>query len=108
MVEYTINLDSVFSSLADATRRDILSRVLRRSHTVGELAEVYKKISLAAVAKHISVLETAHLVIKKRDGRFQIISANPKAINAANKTLEGYKAMWDSRFDALENLLNNS
>ncbi len=105
MVEYTINIDSVFSSLADATRRDILNRVLRRAQSIGELAEVYKHISFAAVAKHIVVLEEAQLVIKKRDGRYQIISANPKAINAANQILEQYKAIWDARFDALDKLL---
>ncbi len=106
MVEYTINLDSVFSSLADATRRDILNRVVRRPHTVGELAEAHKKLSFAAIAKHIAVLESAQLVTKKRDGRFQIISANPRAIHTASLALEEYKAMWNSRFDALEELLN--
>ena len=105
MVEYTINLDSVFSSLADATRRDILNRVSRQSWSVGELAELYRNISFAAVAKHIAVLEKAQLVIKKRDGRYQIISANPKAINVATRTLQEYKAIWDARFDALDKLL---
>ena len=105
MVEYTINLDLVFSSLADATRRDILNRVLHHSQSVGELAEVYKHISFAAVAKHIGVLEQAHLVVKKRNGRYQIISANPKAINVATKALQEYKAMWDARFDTLDKLL---
>ena len=105
MVEYTINLDSVFSSLADATRRDILNRVLRQSQSVGELAELYKNISFAAVAKHIAVLEKAQLVMKKRDGRHQIISANPKAINAAIHVLEEYKAVWETRFNTLDKLL---
>ena len=70
MVEYTINLDSVFSSLSDATRRDILSRVSRKSQSVGELAEAHKDLSFAAVAKHIAVLEEAELVIKKRMRNF--------------------------------------
>ena len=105
MVEYTINLDTVFSSLADATRRDILNRVLRQSQSVGELADLYKNISFAGVAKHIAVLEKAQLIVKKRDGRHQIISANPKAINAATHTLQTYQAVWDARFDALDKLL---
>jgi DNA-binding transcriptional ArsR family regulator len=105
MVEYTINIDAVFSSLADATRRDILSRVLREAQSVGELAERYKHLSFAAVAKHISVLEQAKLIIKKREGRHQIISANPNAITVAARTLEQYQALWDVRFDTLDNLL---
>ncbi len=105
MVEYAIDLDSVFSSLADATRRDILSRVSRQSQSIGELAEAHKSLSFAAVAKHIAVLEGAHLVIKKREGRYQIISANPKTMDQAARVLEKYKAIWDARFDALDALL---
>lgn len=105
MVEYTINLDLVFASLANATRRDILSRVIKHSVTVGELANTFKDISLAAVAKHIEVLERARLVVKKREGRYQFISANPKAINVATAALEKYQAMWESRFDSLDTLL---
>lgn len=105
MVEYTINIDSVFASLADATRRDILRRVLRQAQSVGELAESYQHLTFAAVAKHISVLEAARLISKKREGRHQIISANPKAIAVAARTLSEYQALWESRFDALDDLL---
>lgn len=105
MVEYAINLDSVFSSLADATRRDILSRVSRHPQSVGELADAHKSISFAAVAKHITVLEDAQLVIKKREGRYQIISANPKTMHQAAQVLQHYQALWDARFDALDKLL---
>lgn len=105
MVEYAIDLDTVFSSLADATRRDILSRVLIKERTVGELAEAHTHLSFAAVAKHIAVLEDAHLVMKKREGRFQIISANPRAISAATAQLEQYQKLWDARFEALDTLL---
>lgn len=105
MVEYAINLDSVFSSLADATRRDILNRVSRRSQTVGELAQAHKGLSFAAVAKHIAVLQEAQLVLKKRDGRFQIISANPKTMHQAAQVLQQYQAIWDARLDRLDSLL---
>lgn len=105
MVEYTINLDSVFSSLADATRRDILRRVSSRPQSVGELAEVHKRLSFAAIAKHIAVLQDAHLVIKKREGRYQIISVNPKAMNQVTKVLQDYQAIWETRFDTLDSLL---
>jgi DNA-binding transcriptional ArsR family regulator len=78
---------------------------MMRRETVGALAETFKNISFAAVAKHIEVLERAHLVIKKREGKYQFISANPKALQVAAATLEQYKATWDARFDALDTLL---
>ncbi len=105
MVECTININTVFSSLSDTTRRDILRRVLQRPQSIGELAERYKQMTFAAVAKHINVLESAQLVIKKRDGRHQIINANPKAINAASNILEQYQEIWEARFNALDELL---
>jgi DNA-binding transcriptional ArsR family regulator len=105
MVEYTINLDLVFASLGNATRRDILNRVSKHSVTVGDLASTFKSISLAAVAKHIEVLERAELVVKKREGRRQFISANPKAMNQAAQVLQAYKTTWDARFDTLDKLL---
>ena len=105
MVEYAINLNSVFNSLADATRRDILNRVSKKSQSIGELAEAHKGLSFAAVAKHIAVLQEAQLVIKKREGRYQIISVNPKTLNQAAHVLQEYKAIWGARFDALDTLL---
>ncbi len=105
MVEYAINVDAVFSSLADATRRDILSRVSKQPQSVGELAEQHQSLTFAAVAKHIKVLEEAELVIKERDGRYQIISVNPKAIKQASQVLQQYQAVWEARFNTLDSLL---
>jgi DNA-binding transcriptional ArsR family regulator len=105
MVEYTINIDTVFSSLADATRRDILRLVLKHPHSIGELAEHYTHMTFAAVAKHITVLETARLVVKVRQGRQQIISGNPQTVAVAVRTLEQYQALFDARFATLDTLL---
>ena len=106
MVEYTINLDQVFFSLADGTRRDILNRVSLRSQSVGELAQAHKKLSFAAVAKHIAVLQEAQLVIKKREGRYQMITVNPKTLKQVTSVLEEYKTTWEARFNKLDTLLN--
>jgi DNA-binding transcriptional ArsR family regulator len=105
MVEYAINIDAIFSSLADVIRRDILMRVSKRSHSIGELAEHHSGISFAGIAKHIGVLEEAKLIIKKKEGRYQIISVNPKALEQATRVLEQYKSIWGARFTTLDILL---
>ena len=104
MVEYAINLDTVFASLADKTRRDILRRVIEKPRSISELAKPYK-LTFAAVAKHVGVLEAARLVSKKRVGKQQIIRAEPMTIAAATNYLEEFEKMWNTRFDALEKLL---
>ena len=104
MVEQRANLDIVFKSLADATRRDILKRVSKESLSISALAAPYQ-MSFAAIAKHISVLEAAKLITKRRQGKQQIISVVPKTIETAVTHLEQYEELWRDRFDALEKLL---
>jgi DNA-binding transcriptional ArsR family regulator len=104
MVEYVLNLDSVFSSLSDPTRRDILQRVTTRQLTISEIAQPYD-MSLAAISKHIKILEKAKLIIKRRKGKEQIVSLAPQALKGAADYLEAYRLEWDDRFNRLEKLL---
>lgn len=108
MVEYpTINLDLVFHSLADPTRRDILDRVSHRSLSVGQIARDYN-LTFAAVSKHLKVMEKAKLVIKQRRGKEQIVRAAPQTVHDASDYLRRYEAMWSERFDALDKYLKNN
>ncbi len=104
MVEQSICLDNIFQALADNTRRDILKRVSKKPLSISELAEPYA-MSFAAIAKHVAKLEAAKLVIKKREGKQQIVEVSPKTIVTATRYLEQYKEVWEKRFDTLENLL---
>lgn len=61
-------LDSVYGALANSTRRKILTRLAREgSATITELAAPFE-MSLAAVSKHIKVLEKAGLIRKESEG----------------------------------------
>ena len=107
MVKYKVNLDSIFSSLSDATRRDILRRVAERELTVSEIAEPYE-MSLAAISKHLKVMERAGLILKRRQGKEQWVRLGPGALKDASAYLEHYRAMWEERLDSLEQFLNNN
>jgi DNA-binding transcriptional ArsR family regulator len=104
MIERNARLDAIFGSLADTTRRDILRRVAGRELSVGEIASSYD-ISLAAVSKHLVVLEKAQLVTKRRDGKLQIVGLSPAPLTDAAKHLERYQGIWESRLDRLEKYL---
>lgn len=104
MVDLSIALDMIFGALADATRRDILKRVSREEHTISELAEPYA-MSMAAIAKHVSVLEKAGLVTKRRIGKEKVVYITPKTIKVAAAHLSEYEKVWSARFDALEKIL---
>jgi len=105
MVECSYSLDLVFQSLADATRRDMLRRLSRAEQTISELARPYA-VSLAAIAKHINVLERAGLVTKRRAGKEKVVRLEPATLKAAEAHLSEYERLWAARYDALEALLN--
>ncbi len=99
----------VFQSLADATRRDILNRVSQKELSISELFKPYeKRMSFAAVAKHVQVLESAKLIRKRREGKQQIIRMEPKIVRTASLELEKYAQMWEECFDVLDAVLKNS
>lgn len=106
MVESNVALDRIFGALADVTRRDILKRVSRAEHTISELAGPYA-MSLAAIAKHVSVLEQAGLITKRRSGKEKVVQIQPKMIEVAATYLSEYEKIWSTRFDALEKLLED-
>jgi DNA-binding transcriptional ArsR family regulator len=105
MVEYTLNLDSIFSSLSDPTRRDILRRVSEQQLSVGAIARPYD-LTFAAVSKHLKVLETAKLIIKRRQGKEQIVSLAPQALADAAEYLDWYRQFMEVRYDSLANYLS--
>jgi DNA-binding transcriptional ArsR family regulator len=101
MVEYTFSLDSTFGALSDPTRRDILRRVSDAELSVGQLARFYD-LTFAAVSKHLKVLEKARLIIKRRNGKEQLVSLAPQALADAAEYIEWYKQFMQGRLDALE------
>lgn len=104
MVEREAYLNNIFGSLADPTRRDILQRLISAQYTVSQLAQNYN-VSLAAVAKHLNVLEKARLIVKQRRGKEQVVSIAPHALKDASHYLAQYEAAWNQRLDALDNVL---
>jgi len=105
MVEYTLQLDSIFASLSDPTRRDILARVARVELSVGELVKNYD-VSFAAISKHLKVMDRAGLIIKRKEGKKQMVSLAPGALQSADEYLEQYRQMWQSRYDKLDALIS--
>lgn len=97
-------LDLVFAALSDATRRWLLSRLLKGESTVGELAEPLQ-ISLPAVSKHLRVLEDAGLLNRRVAGRTHFITANPKPLREAVSWIERHRQIWEGSLDRLAALV---
>ncbi len=106
MVEQRNQLNYVFGSLSDPTRRDILKKVSKKSMSVGEIATHYQ-LTFAAVAKHLEVLNRAELISKSRRGKEQIVSITPGTLATASNYLENYKQLWEKRLDSLDKYLKS-
>src|SRR5262249_39936528 len=57
--------------LADARRRQILDFIRDEPKTTGEICEFLKSMDRCTVMQHLGVLESAELVIIKREGRLR-------------------------------------
>ena len=103
-MQATADIDLVFASLADATRRDIVLRAINGQEGVAELASHYP-MSFAAVQKHVAILERAGLVTKQRTGRRKVVRTNIEALRHARGLLDQYEALWRGRIDRMTDLI---
>jgi DNA-binding transcriptional ArsR family regulator len=101
-----LDLDAIFQALAHPIRRDILEQVADSPESVGELAEPYE-VSLAAVSKHLQVLEEAGLIEFEQDGRVRRAHLDAAPLSAAFGWLTRYRVFWEDRFDALADHLED-
>jgi DNA-binding transcriptional ArsR family regulator len=102
-----LRLDSVFHALSDSTRRAILRDVAGAEKTVGKIAEPYP-VSLAAISKHLKVLEGARLIRREKKGSFQMVRINAAPMKEAEQWLAYYEKFWNEQLDALQELLERA
>ena len=108
MVEYRPSqLDAVYAALSHPVRRNLLEQLRPRGARVTELAAPYA-MSLAAVSKHIRVLESAGLVRRSISGREHQLVMEPSALISATTWLDSYRRFWEDRLDLLEAKLRRS
>lgn len=105
MVEYQQErLDRVFGALAHPARRAIVARLRKGAATVSEIAEPFD-MSLAAVSKHLIVLESSGLLEREIVGREHRCTLNAAPLAEAANWVEEYRVFWEARLDALEEFL---
>lgn len=98
--------DALFRALADRTRRDIMRRVLAGESSVSTLAEKYD-MSFAAVQKHVSVLEKAGLLTKRRSGREQLARGDVDAVRSVASMLTELEQVWRGRIARIDELVSD-
>ena len=98
------SLDTVFHALSSEPRRVMLGALAEGERTVGDLASPFD-ISLAAVSKHLKVLEGAGLVERRVEGRTTVCRLRPEPLADVRQWVAFIEQFWTTRLDRLEQLL---
>src|SRR3954471_19776572 len=98
------SLDAVFHALSSEPRREMLGALAEGERTVGDLASPFD-ISLAAVSKHLKVLELAGLVERRVEGRTTVCRLRSEPLADVREWGVFNKQLWPPRLDRLEQLL---
>lgn len=101
----TPKLDTVFTALADPTRRAILAMLLEDDMAVTDVAEPFE-MSLAAISKHLGVLSAAKLISQEKRGRVKWCKLEPDALREASVWMQGFGQMESVDLDAFERFLD--
>src|SRR5688500_8448925 len=104
MLNDSPQLDLAFQALADPTRRRIVAQLSRGPASVSELARPLT-ISLPAVLQHLQMLEASGLVRSEKKGRVRTCRIEPGALESAEGWIAEQRALWEGRFDRLEDYL---
>src|ERR1700759_813103 len=105
MVQHSAaHLDASFAALSDATRRGVLEQLGRADASITELAEKFH-MTLTGMKKHVGVLEQAGLVAPQKIGRGRTCKLGLRRLEDEAAWIENYRRLWDARFDALDNLV---
>jgi DNA-binding transcriptional ArsR family regulator len=95
---------TVFSALADETRLDIVTRLAAGDATLSELAEHYD-MSIQAVSKHLTVLEDAGVVSRRREAQRRPVRLEAEVFDLMAKWIERYRQNAEARYQRLDQLL---
>jgi DNA-binding transcriptional ArsR family regulator len=98
-------LSETFAALANGTRRAILARLIDGAATVNELAQPFE-LTLPAISKHLKVLETAGLIVRGQRAQYRPCALNAAPLAAVSSWAEQYRPVWESRFDRMDEYLN--
>lgn len=63
-------------------------------------------MSLAAVSKHLIVLERAGLIKRRRQGRVHSLSLKAKPMREAQAWIDRYRKFWEANLDQFGNYLD--
>jgi DNA-binding transcriptional ArsR family regulator len=101
-----VGADLVLDAVGEPNRRRLLELLLQQDEsTVSELV-VASGLNQPQVSKHLKVLANAMLVSVRADGRHRRYRLDGAGLRAAHDWFASFDDVWQSRFDALDELVS--
>jgi DNA-binding transcriptional ArsR family regulator len=102
----TTRLDAAFAALSDPTRRGVLEQLGRSDASITELADKFH-MTLTGMKKHVGVLEHAGFVTTQKVGRVRTCKLGLRRLEEEAAWIERYRQVWATRFDALDQVVED-
>jgi len=96
------DLGWVFDALANRHRREIIYVLGLQQCSISQLAEM-RGLTLPAIHKHIKVLESADMVIRKKMGRTNFLTLNRESLSSLQEWLTQLHTYGGNDEETLEN-----
>jgi DNA-binding transcriptional ArsR family regulator len=96
------DLDVVFAALANPHRRKIVDLLALQPASIGQVAEQVG-LSLTAINRHITVLEEAGLIQRRKSGRVNFLAIRRSGLRLVQEWARQYDASWGTDDETLDN-----
>jgi DNA-binding transcriptional ArsR family regulator len=94
-------LNGIFQSIADPTRRAVLGRLGSGPASVSDLAKPFD-MALPSFMQHIRFLEESGWIRTRKVGRVRICAIEEEPLTAVDRWLSAQRALWEGRTDRLQ------
>jgi DNA-binding transcriptional ArsR family regulator len=101
-----MSTNAAFSALAEPRRLQIVEILRHRPLPVGQIAERLR-MRQPQVSKHLRVLSDAGLVQVRPVAQQRIYGLRAEGLKEIDDWLEGYRRLWDERFEQLDDVLRD-
>lgn len=94
-------------ALADPTRQRIVEMLATGALSSGDIASRFK-MTAPAVSQHLKTLRDARLVTVRAEAQKRIYQLDPQGVAELSEWVDGIRAFWNPRLDALEAALKKA
>ncbi len=100
------NLDRIFHSLTDETRRAVITQLANGPASVGDLAQ-HHRMALPSFMKHLRILEESKIVVSRKKGRVRTCELRLNALAPAQTWIEKGRRIWTTHHNQLDDFVES-